>query len=109
MRPPFLSGSHAYGIPNEKSDVDIVVYFCNFKELDGLELFIGHKVTQLTNEATRFMCKHGVVNYIIFCDPALYDLWLQVTNELIAIKPVTREVACAAFNQVGLTGGSATK
>lgn len=52
MRLPFLSGSHAYGIPNEKADIDIVAYFCYDEELKGLEDFIGHQVTQLNNFTT---------------------------------------------------------
>lgn len=109
-RLPFLTDSHAYGTPRPDSDVDVCIYLDCSNSSDALvdfeQRFGGLK--QLNNEGTRFSAYCGRLNFIVFTDPDLYDLWLKVTNELIAQKPVTREVACAAFNAVGLTGGSGT-
>lgn len=109
-RLPFLTDSHAYGTPRPDSDVDLCLYLDCSTSSDTLVDFerVHGPLRQLNYEGTRFYLLHGPLNLIVFTDTKLYDLWLKITNDLIAQKPVTREVACAAFNAVGLTGGSGT-
>lgn len=94
----YITGSRAYGTPNSKSDVDLVVacyetdyhIIKNSSETEGKVMF-------------------GNLNIILFNldekkDRQRYRKWREVHEELVKQKPVTREQAIEAFNKAGVTG-----
>jgi len=92
---PFVTGSRAYGTPNEDSDLDVVMLVpCDLMmTLWGLN----------TSKALRY----GRMNIIALNasnpdDCAKFEVWRRVTNELIAERPVSRDAAIARFAQNGI-------
>ena len=100
----FLTGSHAYGFPHEGSDIDVVMLTSEFY-MNKLAI-LTEKVL-FKEEVGGASMYFGNLNLIVFTDEARFKEWWKVTDELIARKPVTREDAIKAFNEVGLTGFSA--
>lgn len=85
----FLTGSVVYGIPSEKSDIDLVV---------------------LTDEHTKnvlacdgFPIRFGCLNLILLTDEEQWAIWKKGTEDLEKIKPVSRETAVAHFQFLGVT------
>lgn len=85
----FLTGSHAYGTPNENSDIDFCVL------VNDVQFFW----TNSMEKGIRF----GKLNLIAFSSIEKYMRWKDVTNSLIARKPVTRDEAIEAFKAAGFT------
>lgn len=86
---PFLTGSQAYGTPNEESDVDIVVLVRDSEELE--EFPVGKY-----NDNTPTI-RIGKLNIILVYNESEYDAWFAATQKMIAWKkagwPVPREQA----------------
>ena len=113
----FLTGSYAYGIPNDKSDVDIVVLL----SVTHIKLLMKHadKVTNkeraqtsdfdgtLSSASLRF----GKLNLICCTTKEQYECWKEGTEELIRQSvmrerefgdetKITREKACEYFKKL---------
>lgn len=85
----FVTGSYVYGTPNENSDIDICI----------LTNDVGFFWTNSEQKGIRF----GKLNLIAFCSIEKYTRWKDVTNSLIARRPVTRDEAIEAFKAAGFT------
>lgn len=105
-RLPFLTGSRAYGVPHNTSDVDIVMFCPGPLDLSHIEYVYGQPKQTGTHQWT---VRAGELNLIICTNEATYDTWKNGTAYLKSFGTVTREVACAYFNNVGVTGGSRPK
>ena len=100
-RTPFTTGSHAYGIPTEKSDFDIVMC-CSLKERVSLykRFCFSRNERGIVDDAsasedqclTSFSFYKDNINFIVV-DEDNYDVWYEATQELIEMRPVTREQA----------------
>jgi hypothetical protein len=96
---PFLTGSRAYGVPRPESDWDVVCIL-GADQIAALEASFEVRWVG----SGRAIAWIGPVNVIICCDREDYFRWQDVTDDLVRRAPVSREVACAAFNEAGLTG-----
>ena len=85
MQFPFITGSRAYGIPTEDSDIDLVLPPNTNTEFK--KTLVGF------SDDREIPVKYGRLNLILTNELKQWELWLQATNELIAMKPVTREFA----------------
>ena len=85
----FMTGSRAYGIPREDSDLDVAVLM-----EDSTEIW---KHTETPNHTCRF----GKLNLITFTNKDNFEAWRDVTNKLIALSPVHRDDAVKAFQDRG--------
>ncbi len=95
----FLTGSRAYGVPREDSDVDLVVYM-DPSELSPLAKALGVSVDDDTKGYPSINIKEGKLNLIVVSEPEEYDAWLSVTRKLREKAPVTRAEAILAFQKV---------
>lgn len=100
--PAFLTGSHAYGTPTDKSDVDLVV--CASQEtIDRLMDLVGVPSDYGTGSGT---LRIEDLN-LILVSPELYEAWRRGTELLVAQAPVTRERAVeviSAFLKAAIDG-----
>lgn len=96
---PFLTGSRAYGTPRDNSDYDIVCLLDAERATALASVFPGRQIS-----LTRDIRWIGPINLIVCTQREDYEQWKEVTDALIAMKPVTREAAIQAFNEAGLTG-----
>jgi len=90
MNNAFITGSHAYGVPHDKSDVDLAI-LCS----DGTAETLAK--TKEDVPSVRF----GNLNLLVFTSTIKFNLWKKVTEELIQRRPVTRVEACAHFKKHG--------
>ena len=86
----FVTGSHAYGTPIEKSDVDLVVF------MSEEDLKILQEVSGSTGNSLRF----GNLNLLCVTDGDSYEVWLKGTRELREKAPVERTEAVAHFKSL---------
>lgn len=97
-----ISGSHAYGTPNENSDVDLVI------KVDSEEMAMWlynmlNDSEQDHSDTPRFgsmSIRIGKLNLICCWSDWVYNVWLKGTQQLNQIKPVTRDQAIAMFNNL---------
>ena len=91
----FITGSRAYGTPNEESDIDLVV-FCSPDDAAKLWDLRGESQT----------VRYGRLNLVVFSDTDSgrrnYARWKAVTDELREKAPVSRDEAVAAFQAAGV-------
>jgi hypothetical protein len=93
-----LTGSHAYGIPTESSDVDLVVLVDMSTKTKLIEL------SETGKEPIRF----GKLNLIVTTCPDRFLCWKDATNKLINLgvkltKQQTIEVFDNEFKNKGLS------
>ena len=85
-----LTGSHAYGTPGPRSDIDIVMlaspYVIHTLSLLGLPADSGDEVSSAS-------VKFGKLNLILLSDKQKFRAWRRATNRLVKRKPVTRREA----------------
>jgi len=99
-RQSFITGSHAYGTPRPNSDIDLVVL---------VDAGCCQKLCHLGQRGSRVLAEgdgkafFGNLNLILVTDEKQFDMWAKGTAELMAMAPVTREVAKAHFTSMGLT------
>lgn len=91
----FLTGSHAYGTPHAKSDIDLVIPVGDdtAKQLNVL----------LDADDTEYgvmSIQSGRLNLILATSPDIYRVWKEGTAELIKRKPVTRDEAIECFERL---------
>lgn len=98
----FITGSHAYGIPNEKSDIDLVV-------LADEATFITMQQNCRSGDLARkfddggWSFKFGTLNIIGVTSPEEFQKWRDGTDYLKTISPVSRQAAVDHFTSLGLT------
>lgn len=96
----FLTGSRAYGIPKENSDIDVVILIT--KEALS-KIFEYGPVTpddaHYGSAETGVSLRIGNLQLIFVASQAQYDAWLKGTKELKAKSPVTRDEAIEHFKQ----------
>lgn len=95
-----LTGSRAYGIPCEDSDVDLVVLMKPSEAAD-LATSLGLEVTREGEgryPALQFM--QGRLNLIVVTDPKQFDIWVKGTELLSIRAPVTRQEAVELFAEL---------
>lgn len=101
---PFLTGSHAYGTPNDKSDIDLVVYtdidtFIKLRDNSDIDLDKAEKYGELPPNSVPL--RFGKLNLLVCTDPIAYACWLKATNELKELhQPVSRGDAIAHFKRL---------
>lgn len=92
----FLSGSRVYGVPREDilkpSDLDLLVLASvqDIAKLNGFQDGASGS-GQGDWDSVRF----GPLNIIATSDPKRFAVWKQITEDLQARKPVTKEEAVA--------------
>jgi len=96
---PFITGSHAYGIPTKESDIDVVVLM----DSDLAMTLAPFQDNPIDMDYTKFrsvpLC-FGNLNIIACHDIEVWKMWWDGTEHLKKIKPVTREFACRYFDQL---------
>lgn len=105
----FVTGSCAYGTPDKKSDIDLVV-FISKSDLEKLVCFENeNKYKELLEENENENDHYGLnpfetatlrfggLNLILVTKVKDFVIWRDGTAELVALKPVTREVAVNHF------------
>jgi nucleotidyltransferase-like protein len=89
----FITGSHAYGTPTEKSDIDLVVRVTK----ETRDRLIDLLAVELTSDNEYgdgvLQIKTGKLNLIFALTDAQFDAWKNSTQKLIMQAPVTREQA----------------
>lgn len=90
----FVTGSHAYGTPNENSDIDLVVL------LEGSDTFKLIEHADSNNGCLNgsggpddVSLRFGKLNLIVLADEEKFHLWKAATDTLTARRPVTRQEA----------------
>lgn len=83
----FLTGSHAYGTPHERSDIDLVVLCDEETQL---------KLRSLANQDNG-QIRFGSIQVIAFTNEAVFSAWKTINDQLVARKPVGRDEAVRCF------------
>ncbi len=93
---PFLTGSRVYGFPKEDSDIDLVCLL----SLDQLSAIapLADNTDDFGSPGGQFYddgcsLRFGKLNLLVVTEKKHFDVWKQGTDELIAMKPVTRDKA----------------
>lgn len=98
-RPPFITGSHAYGIPRGNSDLDLVLRvspeLARSLYLTSLQLGEGEDSSGHDMPHARF----GGLDLILCSDDGIYDVWRKATEFLIDKAPVERDKATDYMNK----------
>lgn len=95
-----LTGSHAYGEPNKKSDVDIVV-LCNRETAILLNnLLRPDSYFHMSHPSVDNSIRQGKINLIIEHEKKAFDVWVDGIEQLKARKPVTRDEAVETFKKL---------
>ncbi len=97
----FITGSHAYGTPRPNSDIDLVVLVSK----QDSELLWNSKNED--SKSPRFGPKLNLLIFVVEDEGAVlrFEKWRDVTLELMARAPVTREEAVEAFKSSGAADG----
>ena len=95
----FITGSHAYGEPTKKSDVDLVV-FVSPETMVELRKLADRDLSQTEEDYTKLEChsvRFGKLNVLCCITEEAYRTWRRGTKRLKAQAPVSREFACDFF------------
>lgn len=96
MTKAFITGSHAYGTPHAKSDLDIVM-LVDDDAGDALVKICDDVEMETYDEIEDACLRFGKLNLIMVTSQAIYDAWKTGTEQLITRKPVTRDEAVKVF------------
>ena len=90
----FVTGSFAYGNPTVDSDIDLVVLI-DKKDAGHLLNMADAPTTKEEAYGTDVDCqmRFGKLNIIGCYEPKVFDAWKRGTEQLVAVRPVTRERA----------------
>lgn len=91
----FITGSQAYGVPREDSDIDLVVLL-GASQLEGL-ILLAHPGSGSAAAASSASLRFGNLNLICHTKEETFAAWKKATLELIDRKPVTRDEAVATI------------
>lgn len=85
-RPAFITGSHVYGKPHDKSDVDIVIFMDRHTYYILAELFgvHGNEHCSATDDEAHPSMRFGSLNIIHVFDALLWDAWHDAKMQCIA-------------------------
>lgn len=97
---PFITGSHAYGTPHAKSDIDLVLPPINHKNNILTDNLL--KILIPNSDLNQFPIRFGKLNLIVPQSIEEYRVWYVVTKRLIRKskelnKPITRDKAVTVF------------
>ena len=92
----FVTGSQAYGIPHEDSDVDLVVFVSKHDACILMNILAPEYVDKYGG-GTSFPLRFGCLNLLVCVDEESYRVWKEGTKILKAKKPVSREEAKKVF------------
>ena len=103
-RPPFITGSCAYGTSTAESDLDLVVLVSRevlailkaAAELDPKHVESTNYGDMVTGVPLRF----GKCNLICCVESNWYDVWVEGTKALQEVRPVSRDDAIAKFKSL---------
>ena len=97
MSRAFITGSRKYGFPEVNSDIDLVVFIQSEDEYEllaklsdasgGITFVEEYEGTVLPS------LRFGNLNLICCISEAEYNCWRDGTNEMAAMKPITRDMA----------------
>lgn len=97
IKSSFITGSRAYGIPREDSDIDLVILV----EPDtACELWCINKLGRFPEDAHSFKISFNNLDLIICSTKKAFNNWHKGTELLKAKKPVTREEAIEQFESI---------
>ena len=96
----FITGSRAYGVPKENSDIDLVLPLP--KEVIKILRPWGEDGSNCPGSTSM---KFGRLNLIIPDSPESIAVWEQGTAQLIAHGPVTRKAAMDLFHKMRRAAG----
>ena len=109
-RKAFVTGSFAYGTPNELSDIDLVVLTTldvveAVAELEGSPGVAGLVKEKLAGHVSdagprSVGMNFGKLNLILVYDKDDFDVWKTGTELLKSVKPVSREHAIKTFRKL---------
>lgn len=101
----FVTGSHAYGVPNSKSDIDLVVMVSK-EDLALLKDIAdeGFRSDGMYESAMESAClRFGRMNLLVCTDLGLFGVWKRGTKELKAKSKkgrVSRDEAVRHFHKL---------
>ncbi len=99
----FLTGSHAYGVPEKDSDIDLVV-FMDAEEIEKLAAEADEDLRYELNERyTEMGCislRFGNLNLLCTWNPEIYAAWKKGTLKLKKQKPVSRTFAVTVLSEL---------
>lgn len=100
----FLTGSRVYGVPQENSDIDLVV-FLQPDEMGKLREIAEEDSEQFSDPPGSVSIKFGRLNLI--CADSLESLkvWQEGTHTLKLLSPVTRGEAVGVFYKLRKRAG----
>jgi predicted nucleotidyltransferase len=102
----FVTGSYAYGKPNSKSDIDVVVLV---SPSDLKMLREASDATENNEYLDNVPCstplRFGTLNLICTISEKVFHVWRLATIELKKQKPVTRDVACTFMERARMQAG----
>lgn len=105
MSNAFITGSFAYGLPHEESDIDLVVEVGNatIALLDAIckdaETDVELRVRYNTTDGMAIY-RFGRLNLIACTSHEVYLAWRHGTNHLKEQKPVSREASVELFERL---------
>jgi hypothetical protein len=92
----FLTGSRVYGTPREDSDIDLVVLL-DADEMVGLAKIARNEETHGSPGGPHYedgmSIRFGSLNLLCVTDEKHFQTWREGTEQLKAMRPVTREKA----------------
>ena len=95
----FVTGSRGYGTPTGRADVDLVIYPTK-KDLELLGILAEDQDGSASSEFPSCSLRYGRLNLICAKDDDWFIAWWKGTQELIAQKPVTRQIAINTFTKL---------
>lgn len=94
----FITGSYAYGTPNEDSDIDLVVLIENSAEISELRKLADKNPDYSHSESPAGnSLRFGKLNLIVCHGEAMFAMWRAGTDFLKKKAPVTRQKAMDYF------------
>ena len=94
MNEAFITGSRAYGIPRENSDIDLAVVVTEQEA----------RILRNLSDSPR-KTVYGRLNLVLFVNTEdglkRYEAWKRVNDALKLVAPVTKETAISALDKAG--------
>jgi predicted nucleotidyltransferase len=92
----FMTGSHVYGTPTEKSDIDLVVLM-DPQELDRLRVMSDYGEDRDSYVMARdgASLRFGSLNLIVVTTQEQFDAWARARVECQTLEPCDRDTAKA--------------
>lgn len=108
----FVTGSYAYGVPTNNSDIDVVILV---SERDLERLKPCHTKMKRQGERLRrdelyaergcYSLRFGNLNLLCCLNQDVFNTWRNGTNKLKKQAPVPRTFACRFFDKLWIEAG----